>query len=578
MPEAYFLPLRALRRLLPAPRIIMQVSGIIASHYHNTAMYFVSGHRDSSLLQHPDSSLHKYSRILYGSCSRTYFVKSPALDHRSWTLHGQFSCPLDAQALIARSTKLLRSPISRLAAGEKPVTLKAAPRAFFSASRLRTLMPRGRRVSVTELRAYRRKLMSHDQEDSRENLQYIRGGVLAGALRMAEDSRPAASEHAAFVDPLLEAEQGANVLDAIGEFNHPGRLSFTCLLRKTRLLDAFEDECVMAVAKQMVCQQLTQGEQLESTTDCYAVVLSGCVQLSLPRKHAERTREELLYTISHSSHSGRHLLKSPRARAETTGSPGARHAIGQFTPQQVLLSELKEDAEHLKQSDEVCNLYSGDVFRTGNVGLILPGSAEGLGAPSAHSTDTRRPLLVSGARVSKVPGETVMALISTDAFDLCVQQCQQASGRAYGSGSGRGSGSFTLQQVAQHLERVPLFSGIRRSAACTLAQVAREFVHPSTGADAATVRPAFSTGHSRLSEQHVVVRQNAPARSLFLLLSGPATVVFNSEEKFKTTEGIQKTASSRNDEADADPADDLPEDQPSNEHLFESVRTILIDF
>ena len=72
MPEAYFLPLRALRRLLPAPRIIMQVSGIIASHYHNTAMYFVSGHRDSSLLQHPDSSLHKYSRILYGSCSRTY--------------------------------------------------------------------------------------------------------------------------------------------------------------------------------------------------------------------------------------------------------------------------------------------------------------------------------------------------------------------------------------------------------------------------------------------------------------------------------------------------------------------------
>jgi hypothetical protein len=67
VPEAYFLPLRALRRLLPAPRIIMQVSGIIASHYHNTAMYFVSGHRDSSLLQHPDSSLHKYSRILYTS-------------------------------------------------------------------------------------------------------------------------------------------------------------------------------------------------------------------------------------------------------------------------------------------------------------------------------------------------------------------------------------------------------------------------------------------------------------------------------------------------------------------------------
>lgn len=429
---------------------------------------------------------------------------------------------------------------------------------------------RGRKLSVVELRQYHRQMLAHDAEDARENLQQIRGGVLAGVLRRprtTHDGRELTDRNA-FVKPLWTCADGSKALEAIGEMNYEGRKAFVELLRLTRLLDHFEDEVVMGVAKELRVARLSAGSQISPTENCFAIVVSGSLRVSLPRKHA-RTRRNARKLREQIDVIASKIPQPPpaatkRALAATTpradrAKPGSEIIDSDRAAEEQL---LHESIDTIKLVDEVCELHVGDVFRPGSSSLILPDGSSRLLTVESRAQDA------------------LVVLISTARFNACVQQWSTASSKARSNGAS----SMTVGEMQDQLMRMPLLSGISQAAACTLAHVAKELVPARTGPDAATIRPAFASGYSALTDQRVILRQNAPARSIYLLLSGPATVVYNhdpAKQQLLTDEkratGIQ-TASSRNmdDDEAAGGHGDVPPEQPDNNDLFESVRRLCL--
>lgn len=420
-----------------------------------------------------------------------------------------------------------------------------------------------------ELRQYNRELITHDAEDARQNLQQIRGGVLAGILRRprSHDGQEV-TDHKAFVKPLWHSADGSKAMEAIGELNYEGRKAFVRLLRLTRLLDHFDDEVVMAVAKALRVAHLTPGSEITASEDCFAIVVSGSLRVCLPRKHAKNRKNLRTLRAQVDVMEVAHAVPQPppaatKNRARALATPrGSLHREQQC---EILdgdrVSEEKLLLEHttnLKLYDEVCELHVGDVFRPGSSRLV-------------NNDGSFRLLTVEAGSQS-----TLVALVPTAHFNFCVQQWSTRSSRARSNGAS----SMTVGEMQDHLTRMPILNGISTAAACTLAHVAQELVPASVGPDAEVIRPAFASGYSSLTDQRVVVRQNAPSRSIYLLLSGPATVVCNhdstrrllAQERRAGTAGIQ-TASSRNmEEAEAVGCSEVPTEQPNNDDLYDSVR------
>jgi hypothetical protein len=435
---------------------------------------------------------------------------------------------------------------------------------------------RGRPLSVIELRQYNRQLITHEAEDARQNLQQIRGGVLAGILRRprSHDGREV-TDHKAFVKPLWHAADGSKALEAIGEMNYEGRKAFVQLLRLTRLLDHFEDEVVMAVANGLRVAHLHTRSEVTASEDCFAVVVSGSLRVNLPRKHATkrknfrklRAQVDVIELAQVSPHPPPAATKTT-AHAPTVLRGGLHRETNTrdnfHEPQCEIVDSdriteellMHEHMDKLKLDDEVCELHVGDVFRPGSSSLVL---ADG----------SSRALTVEGGTQS-----ALVVLLPTAHFNSCVQQWSTGSSKARSNGAS----SMTVAEMQDQLMRVPILNGISKAGACTLAHVAQELVPATSGPDAESIRPAFASGYSAMTDQRVVIRQNAPSRSIYLLLSGPATVVCNHDPKKqllaqeKRAIGIQ-TASSRNiDEEEPVGDSDVPLEQPNNDDLFHSVR------
>lgn len=463
---------------------------------------------------------------------------------------------------------------------------------------------RGRRVSVTELRRYNRQLVAHDAEDARENLQHIRGGVLAGILRQPRkhDGGREVTEYKAFTRPLWTCADGSKALDSIGKLNYEGKKAFLQLLRLTRLLEHFEDEVVMSVAKELRVARLAAGSEITAGESCFAVVVSGSLQVSLPRKHASELNDLLsvrkevdvteLAQVPHPPATSKDRVTTPRSGLRHHNNPRGSTCRGQslrkhdpfvigtsgsgrHVQAQTVAPNSKHDVPdrhtthekllhaHIDKKlygrntvvDQVCELHVGDVFRPGDSNLIV---ADG----------SSRALKVEGG----VEGALVV-LLPTARFDGCVQNWSSASAKARPSHKS----SMTIGEMQEQLMRMPILSGISKAGACALAHVAQEMAPASKGPDSEFVRPAFASGYSAMTEQRVIIRQNAPSRSIYLLLSGPATVVRNDDIKTEQKRATRiETASSRNVEVEQTEtnSEELPPGQPDNDDIYESVRTL----
>lgn len=423
---------------------------------------------------------------------------------------------------------------------------------------------RGRRVSVSELRFQKRVLHKQEERDQRENLHLIRDGVLAGVLRVPKGATP---EAGGFLKLLQAAKSGTLALAAIGSVDYRGRLGFTDFVRSTRLLEPFDDETAMAVASKLRVYRLAKGAILSHEPqaagsgrircpgeDYYTIVLQGVLQLQLPRRH-QRSRFPSL-TGSDQLGEEAQAKHNPGLQNVVKAIVGANRLVptsSKMDEVQLMEHEVADMKFHAKAADEVCNLHAGDALRTGF--LIVKEDREPLAACAVH-------------------GDALVLRIPTVEFERAVCSVTQ-----------EGRCGLAFHELVDRLQRMSLFSGLHDATLGTLAVVARETAEPA-GHDAAAIKPAFATGQGELANagRHVIVRQNAPSRSLYLLLSGPCTVVRNIGGRFanrtRPRRTTVETASSRQLEDDQAELQaeaqgevrlgDLPADQPMNEELYDA--------